>query len=608
MSNYIVNHSDPGKSPIVITTGTADNSTSLTLIGRNYPNFGQPIAENFLQLLENFASPNLPNPPIDGQLWYNTSDVSSKKLKVYDGAKWVPTNGVWQGATDPIVANLGSKIGDIWVDTERQLLKIQTEAGWVLVGPTFSYSNRTGSYPDSIVDKNGDPHDVIFMYLNDIAIEIIAKETFTPLTIIDGFTNIVPGINVSSKVFDGTMTKIAGIAEAASSLRQTSPVVENVNANNFVRNDINQSINGILRINNNAGIQIGQTTSTFSLQRNARDAKIVNSFDNGKFTFTTFKAGVPTVLMTIDGSSKRIGVGTDGVNDNINPSATFDVLGTMKVSGAVNFISTDSSALTVAGGATVGGLVSSKPVTVNSTTFFKGVVTIGDNSQFLTQPSGLYSATTGTIDIGTTSKPFRTIYASEFVGGTFVGTVQGAATKLANTSRMTISGDMRTTNLIDFDGNGGVPVPFITELTTASILSKATAFTIEPADSLLIYSTTATSLAKVTKAEFVADLYKATVPTGCIMPNASDTLPAGWAWCDGHPYNQTGPGYVDLFGKIGIKYGYSAGPSIDFRVPNLNNTTSASYLSENTGPYSLYAGTTTNVTTWPIGIKYIIKL
>ena len=47
-------------------------STSLLLHGKGVPNYGERISENFVQLLENFASPIEPINPINGQLWYDT--------------------------------------------------------------------------------------------------------------------------------------------------------------------------------------------------------------------------------------------------------------------------------------------------------------------------------------------------------------------------------------------------------------------------------------------------------------------------------------------------------------------------------------------------------
>jgi hypothetical protein len=609
MSNYIINYSDAANGFIVISTGTVDTSTSLDLVGRNYPGYGPSIATNFLHLLENFAGPQPgPTNPIAGQLWYNTQDPANGKLQVRTpGGTWVPTNGVWQQSSDPI--SLGSKNGDIWVDIDNQLLKIQTDAGWVLVGPTFSNSNRTGSYPDKIIDRDGVSHDVIFMYLNDIPIEIIAKETFLPNPPIDGFGSIVPGINVSSKVFDGALTKMQGVADSAANLRQTSPTVEIVSANNFIRNDINQSTNGSLIINNNAGIKIGKTTSTFSIQKGpSGDAMFINYYDRGKFTFNTWKSGVQKVMMSIDGDLQKIVVGPAFSDAPFIPVATLDVRGTLNVSDAATFSSTASNSVSVLGGISTAGIVSSKTLTVNSTTVLNGLVTIGSSPH---QSTGIVSATTGTINIGSNAFPFNGVYATQFglttgtITSLFYGNLTGTAGALKETTPLAIQGDIRTINVLPFNGAAGQTSTFSTELTTNSIRGKPIANTVNSTDELLIYSSTASVLTRVQKDAFLADLYVGNIPTGGMIPWAADTLPAGWAWCDGHPYTQSGPGYVALFAKIGIKYGYQAGPTVDFRVPNLNG-------GENSNPepktYSLYAQTAPNISSFPLGIKYIIKL
>ena len=55
--------------------------------GRNTTAYGSAIAENFLHLLENFASATEPSIPAEGQLWYDPIRV--EQLKVYDGTNWV---------------------------------------------------------------------------------------------------------------------------------------------------------------------------------------------------------------------------------------------------------------------------------------------------------------------------------------------------------------------------------------------------------------------------------------------------------------------------------------------------------------------------------------
>ena len=62
---YTVDYSDGTKTAITVNDGTIDTTTSLSLVGKNYYGYGEVIAENFLHLLEHFASATAPtNPPI----------------------------------------------------------------------------------------------------------------------------------------------------------------------------------------------------------------------------------------------------------------------------------------------------------------------------------------------------------------------------------------------------------------------------------------------------------------------------------------------------------------------------------------------------------------
>jgi len=45
------------------------SATSLTLIGRNYPRYGEIQNENFIKLLESFADTAQPAHPVSGQLY-----------------------------------------------------------------------------------------------------------------------------------------------------------------------------------------------------------------------------------------------------------------------------------------------------------------------------------------------------------------------------------------------------------------------------------------------------------------------------------------------------------------------------------------------------------
>ena len=88
MAGYTVNRSDPTQPSVTIPEGSVNvTDTSLSLIGRNYPNYGQAFASNLLHLLENFSSPTSPNNPTTGQIWY---DSGNGFLNYFDGLQWNP--------------------------------------------------------------------------------------------------------------------------------------------------------------------------------------------------------------------------------------------------------------------------------------------------------------------------------------------------------------------------------------------------------------------------------------------------------------------------------------------------------------------------------------
>jgi hypothetical protein len=130
---YALNKSDNGLL-ITLEDGVVDTTTtSLTLIGRNAPTFGERQNENFIRLLENFARATAPGsnvgdavgPPMIGQLWYN---VTTKQINVYTGSGadngWKSLGGLVKGLSTDTVANL--KQGDFYYATDTETLSIHT--------------------------------------------------------------------------------------------------------------------------------------------------------------------------------------------------------------------------------------------------------------------------------------------------------------------------------------------------------------------------------------------------------------------------------------------------------------------------------------------------
>lgn len=245
---YTLYFSNPAKSNTVVVPdmppGINSVDTSLSFVGRGYPNYGQKFAENFLHLLENFANNQPPANPIEGQLWYDTSDPTNKVLRVMDGnsssIRWASATGIYQQNTDPTGAN-SLKIGDIWVDTSSNQLRIYNGGDWTTVGPQIANSgvngqataSTTGAYPDSILDNANTAvaHPVIKNYVNGTIISIISKDSFTPASTLLGFeSGIKPGINLSSA---STYTFI-GPAQSAENLLVNGQAV---GSSNFLRKD-----------------------------------------------------------------------------------------------------------------------------------------------------------------------------------------------------------------------------------------------------------------------------------------------------------------------------------------------------------------------------------
>lgn len=116
---YIVDRSNTYYPAITIPDATVNViDTSLSLIGRNYPNYGQVLAENFVHMLENFSNPTPPDNPLEGQIWYNYDPLFPNvpgKLKVFDGIQWNSINVVFQSTTTALT--ITPDVGDLLVVT-----------------------------------------------------------------------------------------------------------------------------------------------------------------------------------------------------------------------------------------------------------------------------------------------------------------------------------------------------------------------------------------------------------------------------------------------------------------------------------------------------------
>jgi len=197
---YVIKNT-AGEQLTIVNDGTVDQTTSLTLIGRNYSNFGQIINENFVQLLENFANGTPPGNPIAGQLWY---DSVNKKLKLYSGNLFRSLPQLTSSITQPS----GQGVGDMWYNTTEQKLYIFDGSNYNLIGPQFTgISGLNAIVPAKIVDTENVSHYVLKHNVENIltgnveTIAITAADTFeinSTVNPIAGFDYLKRGINLYS--------------------------------------------------------------------------------------------------------------------------------------------------------------------------------------------------------------------------------------------------------------------------------------------------------------------------------------------------------------------------------------------------------------------------
>ena len=183
-----------GSALVTVADGQIDTvSTSITLVGKNYPGYGQFVNENLVKLLENFSNSSAPNSPLQGQLWFNSA---TKVLSVYSNNAWKSISGAQNQADEPV----NKVAGDFWFDTVNQQLKVWSGSAWILIGPSFtSATGASGAFAETVTDSSQFTHVVVKFLVQNRLIAILSKDAaFTPQVAISGFPVIYPGLNLAN--------------------------------------------------------------------------------------------------------------------------------------------------------------------------------------------------------------------------------------------------------------------------------------------------------------------------------------------------------------------------------------------------------------------------
>ena len=96
-------------------------STSISLIGKNAVNFGLPLNENFIALMQNFAGTNPPPKPVTGQIWFDTVSTS---LKVWDGFRWIVVTPPFDGNAGTASISITPTVGVVAMLSAGQIVSI----------------------------------------------------------------------------------------------------------------------------------------------------------------------------------------------------------------------------------------------------------------------------------------------------------------------------------------------------------------------------------------------------------------------------------------------------------------------------------------------------
>ena len=331
---YKLNKTD-GSLLVDLIDGTIDvNSTSITLVGRNYTGYGEAFNENFIKILENFSNSNSPVNPIKGQLWWDTGEA---RLKVYEGTVFKAVGGPFVQKDQPAMV-----AGDLWMDNVNNQLYFFDGTDRTLAGPIYKAGQgETGFRIESVLDTQDRSRTLASLYLGNgtdgttSRAAVISNVEFTPAVgqAITGITgNVKKGINIIEKdsfLFEGT-------ADAAKALIKADGT--KVGADNFVSATSDNVVTGSLTVSNSAGVTIGPNANqVLSIIGNSFVTANQQLDENYTIKVTSTAAGSQQVdAVFVDAANQRV-----GIFDN-TPEYTLDVAGDIRVTG--NLIVEGSSA------------------------------------------------------------------------------------------------------------------------------------------------------------------------------------------------------------------------------------------------------------------------
>lgn len=316
-----------------------ENTTSLSLIGKNFSGFGETLNENFIKLLENFASTTPPSPSIRGQVWYDSNEA---KLKVYNGVTYVPVSSATISGSRPSTLS----IGDLWYNNLSNQLFFFDGSNPVLIAPLFTTSQGLSGFQiRSVPDTQNQTRVITLLYNNNVLLGIFSKDRFSLKNTIDGFSgDIQPGFNVGNFSVNVTNPVTGQTENFPLRFRVTVSNAEKLadrDATLYLRSDAPNFTDFQFRIINDLGMSIG-TAGQGNFRVSAGNLIVSNGAADRNIVLAVRKGIDTESALQISSNDRTIGLYAEFNDSKVDIGGDLTVNGNLTVNGTTTTINTQN--------------------------------------------------------------------------------------------------------------------------------------------------------------------------------------------------------------------------------------------------------------------------